>query len=409
MTDICKFKIPRQKLIECSPCTEFFFQRINRVQFDTRDSRQRPIIIVVTRRYQLRKCFLGLGVSNHVYSLILLPGEETEIEIIRRSKYSRALHEQRSVESEFRFETQNTTKDEWSREEESNFEISGEAGFKIFGIGSKVKSSYNQRTKAAETHFREIINKSASKTSQKYEVAIDTKTEVENQYRSVRKVNNPNACQPVIYNYYQLAKQFETELILTDLRFDFIPTPPTILTSPKSTFEIVAETPYPQNLNLQVVAPPPPWTLTEIAVAPTSVLSQVTPLQTFRETAVATAHLAGLPKVEPPVRPSDVSELTKEELLEKMRESNSVDDERLAEFERELEDFLKDDINELGVKDTYKYCINTDSLFVEANISECSACDETTIELRKLEVEKAKVEIELMKRKLEEENGDEDD
>ena len=169
MADICEFKVPRQKLLECPRCTEFFFERINQVEFDT------PITIVVIRRYLLRKCFLGLGVSNHVYSLILLPGEETEIEIVRRSKYSRALHEQRSVESEFRFEMQNTARDEWSREKKSNFQISGSAGFKIFGIGSKVKSSYSRRTKTAERHFREVINKSVSQTSQKYEVAIDTK------------------------------------------------------------------------------------------------------------------------------------------------------------------------------------------------------------------------------------------
>ncbi|MCZ6820035.1 MAG: hypothetical protein O7G31_11185 [Calditrichaeota bacterium] len=403
MANICEFKVPRQKLLECPSCTEFFFERINQVEFDT------PITIVVIRRYLLRKCFLGLGVSNHVYSLILLPGEETEIEIVRRSKYSRALHEQRSVESEFRFEMQNTARDEWSREEKSNFQISGSAGFKIFGIGSKVKSSYSRRTKTAERHFREVINKSVSQTSQKYEVAIDTKTEVENQYRSIRKVTNPNACQPVIYNYSQLAKLYKTELILTDLRFDFLPTPPTILTSPKSTFEIVAETPYPQNLNLQVVASPPAWTLTEIAVAPTPVLSQVTPLPAFRETAVRTANIAGLPKVDSSIQPPDVTELTKEELLEKLRESNSFDDKTLAQFESEFKDFLNEDVNKLEVKDTYEYCINTDSLFVEANISECSACDEATIELRELEVKKTKVEIELLKRKLEEEDCEEND
>jgi len=50
-----------------------------------------------------------------------------------------------------------------------------------------------------------------------------------------------------------------------------------------------------------------------------------------------------------------------------------------------------------------------DSLLVEANISECSARDEATIELRELEVKKTKVEIELLKRKLEEEDCEEND
>ena len=59
----------------------------------------------------------------------------------------------------------------------------------------------------------------------------------------------------------------------------------------------------------------------------------------------------------------------------------------------------------MSINWNYEYCINTDSLFVEANISECSACDEATIELCELEVKKTKVEIELLKRKLEEEEN----
>jgi hypothetical protein len=148
--------------------------------------------------------------------LTLLPQEELLIEIVRRSKFSRALHEQRSVESEFRFELQDTSRDEWSREEESNFKVSAEESFSFFCIRVESTQQYSNREKTAEKHFREIIGKSTSKVSRAYEIAIDVKTEVENQYRSIRKVTNPNPCQPVIYNYFQLAKKYKTELILAD-------------------------------------------------------------------------------------------------------------------------------------------------------------------------------------------------
>lgn len=402
MVETCEFDVPRHELLECPRCTEIFFVRVSRVRIG-------PLTIVVIRRYLLRKCFVGLALGQHAHSLTLLPGEELEIEIVRRSKFSRALHEQRSVESEFRFELQSTARDEWSSEEESNFKITGEEDFEIFGIGAKSTQEYSVREKTAERHFREIVSKTSSRVSRRYEVSVDTKTEVENQYRSVRKVKNPNACQPVIYNYFQLAKKYKTELILTDVRFDFVRQPPPVLTGRLGALVIGAEAPYRQNLNLQVVAPPPPWTLAAAAPSPASPSPQVVAVPTFAAFGAlqavglpmgAAGRLAGLPAERPPVEPSEVQQLTSEELFQKIGSDPDLPEKTVTEFKRALEAFAKDDLNKLGVKDTYEYCINTDGLYVEANLSKCSACDEATIELRRVEVERAKVELELKKRQL---------
>lgn len=390
MVETCEMEVPRQKLLECPPCTEIFFSRVSRVNFGR-------VAIVVTRRYLLRMCYLGLAVGQHIHSLTLLPQEEVEIEIVRRSRFSRALHEQRSVESEFRYELQNTSRDEWSSEEESNFKVTAEAGFKLFGFGAKTSAEYSRREKTAEKHFREIISKTSSKVSQKYEIAIDTKTEVENQYRSVRKVTNPNPCQPVIYNYFQFAKKYRTELILTDVRFDFLPLPPRILTDPLRIFTIAAESFYRQNLNLQVVAAPPTWRLQSAAVVPTVPVTQLAQLAATHQIVQPMVSLAApLAPVgtQVPTEPPDVMELTKEELLDKIK--GKIADE--AAFKRELDTFLKEDVNKLGVRDKYEYCINTEGMYVEATVSKCSPCDKATLELRQLEVEKAKLELELMKK-----------
>lgn len=400
MIELCELDVPRQQLVECPRCTEIFFRRVSRIQIG-------PLTIVVIRRYLLRKCYVGLALGQHVHSLTLLPGEELEIEIVRRSKFSRALHEQRSVESEFRFELQSTTRDEWTSEEESNFKITADEDFEIFGIGVKSTQEYSTREKTAETHFSEIVAKTSSRVSRKYEVSVDTKTEVENQYRSVRKIKNPNPCQPVIYNYFQLAKKYKTELILTDLRFDFIRQPPPILTGRLGVFVIGAETPYRQNLNLQVVAPPPPWRLAAPAAAPSPtgasplVAPTLAPFAAFQALgqpfAPAAVRIAGLPAERPPAEPSDVMQLTHEELLQKISSDPDIPEKTVTEFKRVFDGFLKDDLNKLGVKATYEYCVNTDGLYVEANVSKCSACDEATIELRRLEVEKAKAELEQKK------------
>jgi len=398
MAETCELDVPRTELLECPPCTEIFFERVSHVGLDVG---QASVPIVVTRRYVLRKCYVGVALGQLAYSLTLLPKEEVEIEIVRRSKFSRALHEQRSVESEFRFEFQSTSRDEWSSEEESNFKITGEEGFKIFGIGAKSTQEYSTREKAAEKHLREIVTKTASRVSQKYEVAVDTKTEVENQYRSVRKISNPNPCQPVIYLYYQLAKKYRTELELTDVRVDVPVQPPPILSRPLGAAVFAASAPYRQTLDLQVVAAPPPFTLR-------AGLGTDEPRAIALERTLAFSSLRGvagaitqLPAVEAPVDEPDVLQLTPEEALAKVVRVRP--DINAKAFDAALKKFLAVDDNKPGVRDTYEYCINTDGLYVETELSKCSACDEVTIELHRLDVEKARVELEKLR-----EGGSED-
>lgn len=404
MVEICELDVPRRELLECPPCTEIFFERVGSLSLPIGRT---TFPLIVTRRYLLRKCFEGLAVGQHVHSLTLLPKEELQIEIVRRSKFSRALHEQRSVESEFRFELQSTARDEWSREEESNFKITGEEGFKIFGIGAKSNQEYSTREKAAEEHFSEVVRKTSSRVSQKFEIAIDTKTEVENQYRSVRRLSNPNPCQPVIYNYFQLAKKYKTELILTDVRFDLRVQPRPVFERPLGAVAFEADPPYRQTLDLNVVAPPPPWRVSVPAGATSAPQTQSfflsrTAIAAFPS--LAEALIARKPAVEVPVEPPEALELTKEELLQKAAAVRVDVD--LKQLERALDTFLADDVNKPGVRATYEYCINTDGLYVEANLSKCSACDEFAIELHRLEVERARVELELKKKELEERSAE---
>jgi hypothetical protein len=391
MAEMCELDVPRTELLECPRCTEIFFERVSHVGLDVGHA---SVPIVVTRRYVLRKCYEGVAVGQLAYSLTLVPNEEVEIEIIRRSKFSRALHEQRSVESEFRFEFQNTSRDEWSSEEESNFKVTGDEGFKIFGIGVKSTQEYSSREKSAEKHLREIVTKSASRVSQKYEVAIDTKTEVENQYRSVRKIKNPNSCQPVIYLYYQLAKKYRTELELTDVRVDVPIQVPPILIRPIPAAIFAATAPYRQSLDLEVVAAPPPWTLTgatSSAEGGAVAIERRLLLASGRSVAAA---IAQLPPVEAPVDEPDVLQLTAEEALAKVVRVRP--DINAKAFDAALKKFLALEDNKPGVRGTYEYCIDTDGLYVEAELSKCSACDETMVELQRLEVEKARAELEKL-------------
>jgi hypothetical protein len=362
MSDVCILEAPRTKLLECPPCTEIFFERVSRIAIPFEG---RAITIIITRRYKLRTCYLGLAIGQLAYTLTLVPKEELEIEIVRRTKFSRALHEQRSVESEFRFEFQNTSRDEWSAEHESNFSVHADEGFSFFGMGVSSTQEYAQRESAAEDHLREIVAKTASRVSQRYDVAVDIKTEVENQYRSVRKVSNPNPCHPVIYFYYQLAKKYRSELSLVDVRIDVRRQVPPILARPLGATRFVATPPYRQDLGLEVVSPPPPWTL----AASTSPVAGIATL-------AATSPVAQQPTIHVPEDPIDVMRLTREEAIARITREQDVD---AKAFTVILDGFLGHDVNKPGVRATYEYCIATDGLYVEGNVSKCAVCEDATI------------------------------
>jgi hypothetical protein len=161
-----------------------------------------------------------------------------------------------------------------------------------------------------------------------------------------------------------------------------------------------ADPPYRQTLDLNVVAPPPPW---KLSAPPVAAAPQTRPIFLSRAIvgypSLAEALIVRKPPVEAPVEPPEALQLTKDELLQKA--AAVIVDIDLKQLERAIDTFLADDVNKPGVRDTYEYCINTDGLYVEANLSKCSACDEFAIELHRLEVERAKVELELKKKELE--------
>lgn len=367
MSDICILEAPRTKLLECPPCTQVFFERVSRVVLPLERG---SVTIIVTRRYMLRTCYLGLALGQLAYSLTLVPKEELEIEIVRRTKFTRALHEQRSVESEFRFELQATTRDEWSAEHESNFRVNADEGFSFFGLGAHATQEYAQREAAAEDHVREIVTKTASRVSHRYDVAVDVKTEVENQYRSVRKMSNPNPCHPVIYLYYQLAKKYRSELILTDVRVDVRRQVPPILSVPAGAIKFAATPPYRQTLDLQVVSPPPPWTV-PTATAGGEIGRSFAVAQLARP---ASPSIAQQPPLQVPHEEIEVMRLTRDEAVARIVHEQDVDPHHFAPA---LDKFLGHAVNKPGSRAVYEYCIATDGLYVEGNVSRCAVCDGT--------------------------------
>jgi hypothetical protein len=72
----------------------------------------------------------------------------------------------------------------------------------------------------------------------------------------------------------------------------------------------------------------------------------------------------------------ELLQLTPEEATVKVVEVRPEVDPKT--FRAALDKFLALDDNKPGVRDTYEYCLNTDGLYVEATLSKCSVCEETT-------------------------------
>lgn len=103
MSQICLAGIPRQPFTECDHCIDSYVD-YSETTYPTINGG--IWACTLTRRYRWHTCHLGLAVGRHVQSITLLPGEEVELEVVRRERFAAALHEQTSIEQEFEFEIQ---------------------------------------------------------------------------------------------------------------------------------------------------------------------------------------------------------------------------------------------------------------------------------------------------------------
>lgn len=399
MSQICLADVPRHPYTECDPCIESYL---------THSETAYPIIggqtwaCTLTRKYRWRTCHVGLAVGRHVYSITLLPGEEVELEVVRREKFTTVLHEQTSIEQDLEFEIQETLREEWSQKSEAFHESTKQNNWKVAGQKRQTINQYRDEVALFEATMAEVVSKAAASVSAKYETSLDLKTEVENKYRAVRKIKNPNRCQPVTFHYFQLMKKIRRELFLVEQTYDC--TPPAGIAPPGpglTTYHRAAG--RPQNLRPRVVAPPPQWTLTEPAAPVTAEVACSDPAPAPAESTIT------VPFTRPATR-----QLSKERVLADVRATGG------DEVAREMQQHL-DQIDDLadpaggGLILSEEFCIGTDYFHVESVVSNCAICEDTELKSKELEckrieleLEKLKCEIELCKLKLSRKKGSDD-
>ena len=178
----CTYDLGTKFVEGCDPC--------RRRRFKTKQTiRIGNFNLMITRNFEYKTCFEGFTQGDFLHALTLLPKEKQQVEIVRRSKYTRALHEERSVESEFETEFSNTLRTELSASQDFNFHQEAGGGFNFFGLvegGAEV--SADQAFHFEQSLMNEVVFKASAKVSRKYDISIDTKTEVENKFRSLRTI-----------------------------------------------------------------------------------------------------------------------------------------------------------------------------------------------------------------------------
>ncbi|MFP2995974.1 hypothetical protein ABN763_08685 [Spongiivirga sp. MCCC 1A20706] len=396
--DQCTYDLGTEIVDGCDQCRTSRFKTHHTIRLGA-------FRLVITRNYQIKTCFEGFAPGNLINAFSLLPGEEQEVEIVRRSKYSKALHEERSVESEFESELQNTMRVELNSSQDFNFTQSAGGGFNFFGLfGGGAEVTAEQDFSFDQSFFNEVIAKTSLSVSRKYDVAIDIKTEVENRFRSLRKIKNPNDCKVVTYFFKQLHKKYSFEVSLLSVKFDIVRVLPPIFGN-RSPF-ILKQLAVSDN---QEILPVKTLELADVG-SRNLAASNIASSATFATAAVSAAR---------PSKNVSVSRSFEQLNPREERQFLELDDallnNRFAVLNvptksknailRRIKAIKDSKFNKPRVVHKTEYCVRTHNVIAEPKVSECSICDcgcadHKDPDLRKLEIEKLQVEIDLLKKQL---------
>lgn len=378
MSNICFAGVTERGFVECPACVERYFTYQDTVVVTPPEGGP-SFGCKVTRKYRWEICDEGIGIGRHLYSLTLLPGEEIELEVVRKHKFSSSLSSENSIEQELEDEIKIKTLKEWSRGQKLSAEFESSGGVKIFDIGGKTTQEYKGGIEEKESKISEIVETSVSKVSERFEVAIGLKTEVDNKFRAVRKVQNPNNCHPVTYHHYQIVKKFRRRLFLIEQTYACDPP-----AGDQGSIDVTVteDLRMPASRPTDVVPTPPDWTISD-------------------------DRKGRLPSCPEPARDTTITEqtrlirlkapttrdLTAEAAIASLRMRSDAD--LLAAAIRDLDDFA--DPGGGGLVSENVYCIGTDSVFVQAQVSDCAVCQPPDKAMSDLEKTKLELEIEQLR------------
>ncbi|MBS1772862.1 MAG: hypothetical protein JST82_08375 [Bacteroidetes bacterium] len=359
--DKCQYDLETKMVDACDDC------RISRFK-----THQTVVLghlkVIITKTYETKTCLMGFAPGNLINAFSLLPKEEQEIEIIRSNKYSSALHEEKSTESEFESEFQNTIRVELGASQDFNTSESASGSVDYFGIAkADVSMSASQHFHFDEKFFDEVIRKTSMKVSNKYDISIDHKTEAENKFRSLRKISNPNPCRVVTFFFKQLNKKYSQTVSLIAVHYDLIDVLHDI--------SLIHRPYYIKSIpsNAQRIYP--------VLPVQASSMARITETGVHAYAAYTTQSLAHAETL--PVTRKELHTANEERIYKKLSEAQLVEKAKavnIAGNEKKLLDELLKKIKEAPEYKPHvilkrEFCIRTNNIMAEPKVSECSICD----------------------------------
>lgn len=329
----CTIDFDKVDFVKCDKTRHFYFSKTQVIRLERG-------YIIATLNFDLRNQFLGIGKGDYLNTITLLPSEELKVEIIRRSKYTRELHEQTSIEREIEETFTETVRDTFRTTGDFKFTVKAEGGVNILAAKAKASVESSLQLKIFYERFKEVIEQTRTKVSSKYDFSIDITSEQENTFKSIRTIKNPNDAHPVHYMVSQMMKKYKTELVLVDVEFDYHEKLPSDLFERKNLLQIMKPIRMPFNFFLQKIKK-----ATINPELPSNIESIELPKVPFMK-----------------YKKNELLALIKENPLRDYIEKEIVKLEKLEQFKP-------------GVKDTREYCVRTSDIYVEAKLSKCSvAC-----------------------------------
>ncbi len=381
---VCESDIPTSEFLIKEPCKVCHLQFVRRSSIVSVGGRN----IVITVIYE--HCILPVGFSlgRHVYSITLIPGEVIELEVFRSSKLSTDISRQYSAEETYSQEFASSVQEEWSTKETSNFKIGGGVSASldlgIIKFGVHAEPEYSTSTEEFHKAFTSFSSKASAKVSRKFDLHIDTKSEVTEGTRSVRTIRNNNQCQTVTYHYFQIARLYKNTLTVVDVRFDVVPPqPPPLYTTPIKALVV----------NYRVEPPHPEEVLTQKLVTPPIVTAAAA-------LAVPSGGALAATLVHPDVG-DELAHPVRELSLEQLEAELKLEGPAKEEFDKVVKGLLdKLKLTPGSVVASFETCINTPGLYADCITGECAACDTHSVNLQTLEEEKLALENERLKKGL---------
>ena len=166
----------------------------------------------------------GFTLGELISSLSLLPNEELTIEVSSWQRTKSEVEQITDRQERERLERELSRTDEESATNQAaasnSWTVAASGGYSLGPVSASVSASASgnteQRSQQAERHVTEATTKATNEVSLKRALKMTQTAEAGSETKTARRIRNPNSCHTVTFNFFQIVKLFDVQLLLTN-------------------------------------------------------------------------------------------------------------------------------------------------------------------------------------------------